>query len=90
MEDRNLRSMKACIIDLQMQVTNITNTMNSYDYQVILPNHDIIKEALAELKKTNEDMLKATTKANEILYRFISYLFRFPRLIFLFPKQRVR
>ena len=51
MEDRNLRSMKACIIDLQMQVTNITNTMNSYDYQVILPNHDIIKEALAELKK---------------------------------------
>ena len=50
MEDRNLRSMKACIIDLQMQVTNIVDTMNSYDYQVIMPNHDIIKEALAELK----------------------------------------
>ena len=34
-----------------MQVTNIVDILNSDDYQVIMPNHDIIKEALAELKK---------------------------------------
>jgi len=52
MEEKHLRSMKACVIDISMQVDNIMDTIISEaHYQCLRSEREIIKEALEELNR---------------------------------------
>lgn len=52
MEEKHLRSMKACVIDISMQVDNIMDTIISEaHYQCLRSQREIIKEALEELNR---------------------------------------
>lgn len=51
MEEKHLRSMKACVIDISMQVENILTKMSYSHYIQTQPEREIIKEAIKELNR---------------------------------------
>ena len=51
MEEKHLRSMKACVIDISMQVENILTIMSDSHYIQTQPQREIIKEAIEELNR---------------------------------------
>ena len=52
MEEKYLRSMKACVVDISMQVESIMDTIISEaHYQCLRSQREIIREALEELNR---------------------------------------